>query len=141
MPFNAPELNLRDIEEDILPEELPSPYDYFLEYFGDADFENMTYYTNLYAVQNQKKFKPTSVFEIKIFIGIQLIMGTLKFPRVRMYWEHNFQIKIVCDNMTRDRFFALRSNFHVIDNEKITQYNKDKFIKVRPLYDKLKKKM
>lgn len=140
MPFKPTKINLRNIEEDILPDELPTPLDYFLEYFGETDFENMAYFTNLYAVQNQKKFKPTSVFEIKIFIGIQLMMGSLKFPRVRMYWEQNFQIKVVSDNMTRDRFFAMITNFHVIDNEKVSKNNKDKFVKVRPLYNKLKKK-
>lgn len=140
MPFKLAKINLRNIEEDILPDELPTPLNYFLEYFGDTDFENMAYFTNFYAVQNQKKFKHTSVFEIKIFIGIQLMMGSLKFPRVRMYWEQNFQIKVVSDNMTRDRFFAMRTNFHVIDNEKVSKNNKDKFVKVRPLYNKLKKK-
>lgn len=139
MPFKPPNINLRNIEDDFLPDELPSPLNYFIEYFGDTHFENMAYFTNLYAIQNQNKFKPTSVFEIKNFIGIQLIMGSLKFPRVRMYWEQNFQIQAVCDNMTRDRFFALRSNFHVIDNQKIPKNNKDKFVKVRPLYDILKK--
>lgn len=130
---------MRIIEEDILPDDLPSPLNYFLEYFGDTDFEKMAYFTNFYAVQNQKKVKPSSIVEIKIFIGIQLIMGLLKFPRVRMYWEQFFQIKIVCDIMTRDRFFTMRTNFHIIDIEKIPKNNKDKFMKVRPLYDKLKK--
>lgn len=41
MPFKLPKINVRNIEEDILPEELPSPYNYFIEYFGDVDFENM----------------------------------------------------------------------------------------------------
>lgn len=34
--------------------------------------------------------------------------------------------------MTRDRSFALRTNFHIIDNNSICKVNKDKFIKVRP---------
>lgn len=140
MPFNPPKINLRNIIDDNLPEELPSPLNYFFKYFEETDFENMVYYTNLYAIQNQKKFKPTNIFEIKIFIGIQLLMGALKFPRIRMYWEHDFEINAVCNNMTRDRFFAIRTNFHVIDNEKIPKNNNDKFVKVRPLYDIMKKK-
>lgn len=42
--------------------------------------------------------------------------------------------------MTRDRFFQQRSNLHIIDNDSIASNNKDKFIKVRPLYDLIKKK-
>ncbi|XP_025194766.1 piggyBac transposable element-derived protein 3-like [Melanaphis sacchari] len=38
------------------------------------------------------------------------------------------------------RFFALRTNFHIIDNNSISKENKDKFIKVRPLFDAVLKK-
>lgn len=44
-------------------------------------------------------------------------------------------VNLIADNMSRNRFFILRNNFHVIDNNDIPQGNKDKFIKVRPLYD------
>jgi len=41
--------------------------------------------------------------------------------------------------MTRDRFFQLRSNFHIIVNASIPPNNKEKFIKVLPLYNLIKK--
>ncbi|KAE9521970.1 hypothetical protein AGLY_017629, partial [Aphis glycines] len=86
------------------------------------------------------QFQPTNGMEIKSLIAIHIIMGSLKFPRVRMYWEETFRINIVANTMTRDRFFQLRSNLHIIDNNSIPINNKDKFIKVRPLYDLIKKK-
>jgi hypothetical protein len=61
-------------------------------------------------------------------------------PRVRMYWEKDTRVPPVVDNMTKDRFFSIRSNIHFIDNMTIPPGNKDVFIKVRPLYDTIKKK-
>ncbi|XP_015367868.1 PREDICTED: piggyBac transposable element-derived protein 3-like [Diuraphis noxia] len=101
----------------------------------------MAFYTNLYSVSKQiSRFKPTNINEMKIFIGIHIIMGSLKYPRVRLYWEENFQINLISRNMSRDRFFALRTNFHIIDNSTISKENKDKFTKVRPLFDAVLKK-
>jgi len=79
---------------------------------------------------------------MKIVIGIHIIMGSLKLPRVRMYWGKNTCVPLVADNMTRDSFFSIRlKNIHFIDNMTIPPGNKDVFIKIRPLYDTIKKKM
>ncbi|KAE9524120.1 hypothetical protein AGLY_015485 [Aphis glycines] len=67
-------------------------------------------------------------------------MGCLKYPRVRLYWENATAVNIIIENMSRDRFFTLRRNFHLIDNTEIPKNNTDKFIKVRPLYDAINKK-
>lgn len=72
-------------------------------------------------------------------MAIHIIMGTLKFPCVRMYWEEAYRINSVANNMTRDRFFQLRSNFHIINHGHILPNNKDKFIKVHTLYNLIKK--
>lgn len=72
---------------------------------------------------------------MKDFVSVHLVMGCLNFPRIRMYWEERTCINIIANNMCRDRFFCLRSHFHVINNLEIPVGNKDKFIKVRPLYD------
>ncbi|XP_025194330.1 piggyBac transposable element-derived protein 4-like [Melanaphis sacchari] len=37
--------------------------------------------------------------------------------------------------MTRNRFFELRSCFHVVDNKAIPKENSDKFVKIRPMYN------
>jgi len=112
------------------------------KYFNDSDFENMSFFTNLYAVQkNTNNFKSTNIQEMKEFVGMHLVMGALKFPRIRMYWEYNTRINMIADTMNRNRFFSLRSHFHVINNMDIPKNNNDKFIKVRPLFDRIKKNM
>jgi len=49
-------------------------------------------------------------------------------------------MNVFLENMNRNRFFLLRTNFHVIDNLKICKNNNDKFVKVRPMFDCIKKR-
>jgi hypothetical protein len=139
-PFQSLTLKLDELENEVHPTSMPSPIDYFNQYFQEDFFDNIAFNTTLYTVQNGIQFQPTNGMEIKSLIAIHIIMGSLKFPRVRMYWEEIFKINIVANTMTRDSFFQLRSNLHIIDNNSISSNNKDKFIKVRPLYDTIKKK-
>eukprot|EP00102_Acyrthosiphon_pisum_P021760 XP_016658970.1 PREDICTED: piggyBac transposable element-derived protein 3-like isoform X2 [Acyrthosiphon pisum] len=139
-PFVPPKITLKKPRDRLYPNSTPTPLDYFLKYFPESEFENMANYTNTYAEQiGRLNWKPTNSKEMKIFVGIHLYMGVLNLPRIRMYWEQKSRINTIADNMTRNRFFELRFNFHVIDNNTIPTNNTDRFIKVRPLYDLLKK--
>lgn len=101
----------------------------------------MALYTNIYAEQKGvANYIAATVSEMKIFVGIHLFMGIINYPRVRMYWQMKYRIEIIANAMTRNRFFQLRNNFHVINNETIPEKNTDKFIKIRPLYNLLKKR-
>ncbi|KAE9522589.1 hypothetical protein AGLY_017011 [Aphis glycines] len=116
-PFNTPNIVLDnlDITDPVIF--LRNPIDYFMHYFNDDFFETVAFNTNLYAIQqNLTNFKATNQQEIRVLIAIHLIMGCLKFPRVRMYWEKNFKVPNIPNN------------------------NHDKFVKIRPLYDLIKKK-
>lgn len=118
------------------------PIDYFLKYFTENDIEEMAGYTNIYAQQiGVKDFNETDSSEIKTFIGIHLLIEVYNLPRVRMYWQQKSRIDIIAKNMLRNRFFQLSRTFHVVNNDTIPANNKDKFFKVCPLYDCLKKKM
>ncbi|CAH4031580.1 unnamed protein product [Pieris brassicae] len=50
-------------------------------------------------------------------------------PKQRIAW------RVETENWTRDRFFELRNNLHLVDNTKIPADCKDVFLKVRPIYD------
>jgi len=101
----------------------------------------MADYTKAYAEQTGKlNWIATTPREMKIFLGIHLLMGVFSLPRIRMYCEEKSRVKIVPDNITRNRFFELRANFHFMDNNIIPTNNKDRFVKIRPLYDVLKKR-
>ncbi|KAL4122321.1 hypothetical protein QTP88_014675 [Uroleucon formosanum] len=115
-PFPNLNLNLQPID-DIQPEVIGSdmidpPIKYFSKYYSDVDFQLMVQYTNMYALQKGKTWKNTDIKEIKIFIGLHIIMGCTKFPRIRMYWNLVLKMNVFVENMNRNRFFTLRTNFH-----------------------------
>lgn len=52
-----------------------------------------------------------------------------------MYWDTFIELNVFVNNIPRNIFYALRTNFHIVDNSKIHADNKDRFIKVRPMFD------
>ncbi|CAI6343484.1 unnamed protein product [Macrosiphum euphorbiae] len=112
------------------------PIEYFSKYFPEEEFENMAKYTNIYAKQNNFiKYVDTTPSEMKVFVGIHLKIGCQKPSRIRSCWTNEDRVNIIADNMSRNRFFQLRSCFHVMNNDDIPENNVDKFIKVRPLFN------
>lgn len=152
-PFQSPTIVLQDLETRVQVDYLRNPIDFFLQYFENDFFEIVAFNISLYTVQNNKtNFKPTNKYEIQTLIAIHLIMGCLKFPKffnfffkfrifpIRMYWEEKFRVPLISNSMSRNRFSQLRNNLYIINNFDIPRNNVDKFIKVRPLYDQIKKK-
>lgn len=45
-----------------------------------------------------------------------MMFGVLKYPRTCMYWQEKYRVNVIADNMTRNRFYELRSMFHVMNN-------------------------
>lgn len=117
---------------------LPTPSAYFKKYFADDLFVRMAEMTNLYAVQSQTKFAPTNIEEVKTFVGIHITMGNLHYPRVRFYWDKKLYIPQIADYMPFNRFSKLRQNLHFVDNTEKDPNNKDRFWKVRPLYNQIR---
>jgi len=101
-----------------------SPIEYFIKYFPEVKFENMAKFTNIYAKQNNFiNYVDTTPSEKKVFVGIHLIIGCLKHTRIRLYWSYEFRVNIIADNMSQNRFFQLRSSFHVMNNNDIPENN------------------
>ncbi|XP_037048078.1 piggyBac transposable element-derived protein 3-like [Bradysia coprophila] len=101
----------------------------------------MVTYTNLYAEQQDaKKWRPTDKAEMKIFIGLQIMMGNLKLPRIELYYSKELDLKMFTDSIPIYRFYLLRTNFHLIDVTTIPNNSSDKFIRVRPLMDSVRRR-
>ncbi|KAG8239836.1 hypothetical protein J437_LFUL011462 [Ladona fulva] len=123
-----------EVEETSFDSDILNPVDYFLRYVNQEDFDNFAMYTNIYALQKSgKNLKPTNSFEIKTLIGLHIVMGCLIYPRVRMYWDAIVGMNLFRESMTRDRFFQLRSNLHLVNNLELPSKCTDKMFKVRPL--------
>ena len=74
---------------------------------------------------------------LKAFIAILLVSGYVDLPRRPMYWEHNEDTHntAVSSLLSQNRFDEIMQNLHFVDNSNPDK--EDKFVKVRPLIDKL----
>ncbi|KAL4104679.1 hypothetical protein QTP88_019961 [Uroleucon formosanum] len=97
-----------------IPKTLPvgTPMEYFKKYFPEELYELAALCTNQYYMENTGKILKTTFIEMKQFFGIHVIIGCIKFPRLRMYWSAKFRYDPVASIMSRDRFFQLRVNLH-----------------------------
>lgn len=116
------------------------PITYFLKYVPNTLFENIVQYTNMYAIQNgTTSFQPTNLSEMKAFFGLTIIAGTLRFPRLSMYWNRKLKVNVFTETMTLKRFFKLRTHVHCVDNL-APRNSEDKLWKVRPIFDSVLKR-
>ena len=121
-----------------------SPGQIFQVFFTDAIVSQICTETNRYYDQSHKqknakytKWKPTTVTEIKAFIGVLIAMGITKLPEMRDYWRKNSlcYVSWFSTVFTRGRFEAILNVLHLVDNKQCT--NNDKLYKLGNLHNKL----
>ena len=128
------------IDESVMIDDI-APYEYLMKYIPTTLYEQMSEKTNMYACQKGVRgFKITTPDEIKTLFGLHLVIGALKFSRFRMYWDNVFGMSMFIQNMSRNRFFQLRNNLHLVNVLEIPADNTDRFIKVRPIYDAIRQR-
>lgn len=138
---NKQNFDYQDVDVNDMDEDYWSPLEYFLKYIPEALFDDMVEYTNLYAEQKDtKKWRPTDKAEMKQFIGLQVMMGNLKLPRIELYYSKELELKMFTESIPLYRFYILRTNFHLIDVTTIPNDTTDKFVRVRPLMDSVRKR-
>lgn len=112
------------------------PLEYFMQYFLEDFYELASECTNLYYFSSKGKHLRTSPQEIKKLFGMHIIMGCVKYPRVRMYWQRGFRLPVIADAMPRDRFFTLRMSLHVVNTIDVSEDTmKNRLWKVQPIID------
>jgi hypothetical protein len=116
------------------------PIDLFNHFFSDELLDMIVFQSNLYASQMDIN-NPLCLTrgELMIFLGINIIMTYIRYPRVRMYWSSSLGLRcgLFADTMSLNRFEQIRRFLHFADNtEKDT--NNDKLKKIRPVLEKLK---
>ena len=67
------------------------------------------------------------------FFGVSIVMGNLRFPRIRMYWQRATKVDTIANALPVNRYFQLRSNLHV--NAARDPHPENKFWKVQPVVD------
>lgn len=75
--------------------------------------------------------------DLEIFLGILIVSGYHTLPQVKLYWssDEDKGVPIVKNAMSRNRFFEIKQNMHVANNNQLDK--EDKFAKLRPLFDLL----
>lgn len=90
----------------------------------------------MYSVAKTGKSMNVTDVELKQFFGLNLLMGCISNPRLRMYWQNGIVLNKVIECMSRDRFLALRTNIHFVNTVTIPEEAKtNKLWKVQPVVD------
>jgi hypothetical protein len=94
-----------------------------------------------------KKLKPFKIKEItydemKVFIGLVVLMGIVKLHSLRDYWSEDSFIATLPFRfyIGRDRFIYILRFLHVFDSKQIPSDNKDPLIRARLFSELLKRK-
>lgn len=115
------------------------PIDFFSHLFTQEMIDDIVFNTNLYAVQKGNEKLELTSDEFKTFLGMNMVMSYIKYPRARMYWssEQGLRLDLVADAMPVNRFEKILRYVHFVDNYSIDPENADRFVKIRPFLNAL----
>ena len=117
------------------------PIIYVRRFLDDDLLDLIVEMSNLYSVQKDPS-KPlsTNKKEIEQWIGLCYFFSLIKISNTRLYWSTDLigLRDITAEVMSRDRWYELKSKFHLVDNS--TLEVGDKFAKVRPMITHLQSK-
>lgn len=125
-----------------------TPYFLFSLFLTNDVIDDIAFQTNLYAEQEfQKssiKYTPTSTDEVKLFLGINLLMGIKVLPSYRDYWstDNDLNDPYISKLMVVNRFGWMLSHLHLNNNALLRnrqQPDFDKLYKVGPFSTHYKK--
>nr|CAI5853808.1 unnamed protein product [Callosobruchus analis] len=118
------------------PPNVSTPLKYFERFFDQDIFDYIAVQTNLYSTLATGSSINTNSYEIKSFVGIEIIMGIVQMPSLEDYWATQTRYPIVAKVMPVKRFKKLRRFIHFQDNNLDTQG--DPLFKIRPLLEKVR---
>lgn len=113
-----------------------SPLDYFETFFSDNIVDLIVQNTNLYSVQKTGRSIVKNAKEISDFIAIEILMGNICLPAYTDYWSQEMRIDHIANIMPLKKYQSLRRYLHFTDN---SQMNDDRYFKVRPLLESVRK--
>lgn len=117
-----------------------TPFDYFTFFFTEDLMNTIVYQTNKYAIEKGKDSLKLTNKELKVFLGINLAMTYIHYPRLRMYWSSvsSLRCSFIADAMTVNRFEEIRRYLHFVDNNQPQEErSKDRFWKLKTVIDSL----
>lgn len=126
--------------EDLVPGDELKPIEYFMGYVSMDFVQTMVQCTNMRSTELTGVSVNTNVSEMLTFIGMNFAMSIVRMPRIKMYWQAKTRIPWIADKMTRDRFYKLRSNLKVVDDNRVSdeERRRDRVWKVRPMLEEIR---
>ena len=119
-----------------------SPVQLFCRFFTDEVWDLLVTETNRYSKLNFPKqrfarpWQDITVEDMKAFVGLLIIMGVLKLPRLEMYWQVESDVLRtpgISSVMSRIQFEQIWRFLHLADN--LQDDKTDKLFKVRHFID------
>ena len=96
--------------------------DFFEQSFDDDLLRHIVDQTNLHVQQKrsaQYKWSNLTVPELKAFLGVIILMGIARVPRIVDYWSQDSTLgeyPVITNAFPRNRFWAILWNLHFNDN-------------------------
>ncbi|XP_014865728.1 PREDICTED: piggyBac transposable element-derived protein 2-like, partial [Poecilia mexicana] len=117
------------------------PIDFFRYLFPLDLIDEIVHNTNMYALQKGKENLAVTSEEMQIFLGINVVMGYIQYPRTRMYWSSEYWLRlgIIADAMSVNRCEQILSYLHFVDNYTYQPANTDRLFKIAPVLSTLQK--
>lgn len=114
--FNEKQIpaHLGETDENDVPR-VPSPLEYFKNYFPNEFFESAAAKTAMYTLAKTGRCIAVTSAKVKQVFGMHVIMGCIRYPQLHMYWKHSCKLDIVSSVMSRDEFKRLRRDLHFVD--------------------------
>ena len=116
-----------------------SAFEYLQQLWPCSLCELIALETNRYAMQKgRSKWNNTTTAEIWKFLGISILMGIHRLPRINNYWSRDkfLGLPVLRDYMSCSRFWSLWTNLHVVDNHSLPA-TRGLSRKVKPVLDTL----
>lgn len=103
-----------------------NPIDVFNQFFSQDIIDLIVKQTNIYGEQmisgkdSANNWQEVTENTIRSFLGLLIMMGLHRLPRVRDYWSRNkiFYTEVVANVMSRNKFFRILSALHLSDSAK-----------------------
>lgn len=124
--------------------------DFFTQFFDPVMLELLVQETNRYAEMCIKerpdpRWQPTSVEEMRAYMGIMVVMSIMQIPSYTIAWgsKKMFSLPGISDVFTKNRFEKLTKYFHINDrttNPARNEPGHDKLHLVRPILDAVNEK-
>lgn len=113
--------------------------------YAEHFFEDNPDYLRAKPKSRVHRWKPVTLEEIKVFLGIVFLMGLDQKPEMGLHWSTNklFYSPVYGKTMARDRFFILLKFLHFNNNREMPRPDSaeyDRLYKIRPVITMLQEK-